>query len=110
MAVTSGEELVFVVDVTSFTEKGFMGSTSYGGQKLDLEFDDTGRGVQLTAGMANKLGARKGSKLVVLVEDDRPVAADVLVAGIATKVRISDPRVYYAIGKEGGAVIRIRKA
>jgi hypothetical protein len=103
-------ELVFVVDVSSFTKDGFLGSTSYEGKRVDLEFDDSGKGVYLTAEMAGRLHVRKGSALRVVLEDDRMVVAETTLAAVGKAIRISDPKVYYGVGKEGGAVIRIRKA
>ncbi len=103
-------ELVFVVDVSAFTEKGFVGSTAYQGEKLDLEFDEAGEGVFLTSEMAERLHARKGSKLSLTFDDGAIQAAELAVSGITVRPRISDPKVYYSVGREGGAVMRIRKA
>ena len=110
MASASQQELVFVVDVSSLTEKGFVGTTTYLGKKLDLEFDDQGAGVFLNQEMAKRLQVRKGSLVSILIEDDRNQLVEAAVAGVGASVRISDPKVYYAVGREGGAVIRIRKA
>ncbi|MBI3859048.1 MAG: hypothetical protein HY296_02240 [Thaumarchaeota archaeon] len=109
MSLSPRGELVFVVDVTSFTEKGFVGSTSYGGMRVDLEFDDGDDGVYLTAEMAKRIGAKKGTAISVVVEDDRPQIANAKLTSVGRKLRVSDPKVYYAVGREGGAVIRIRK-
>ena len=103
-------ELVFAVDVSSFTKSGFIGSTSYGGNPLDVSFDDGDKGVYLTAEMASRLHVRKGSKLAVVVEVDRRVSTNVTMGGVSKTTRISDAKVYYAAGKEGGAIIRISKA
>ncbi len=103
-------ELAFVVDVSSLTKKGFVGTTTYEGRQVDLEFDDAGKGVFLTSEMAGRLRVRKGSALSVVIEDDRSQVAETLVAAIGKMLRISDPKVYYAVGREGGAVIRIRKS
>ena len=103
-------ELVFVVDVSSLTKKGFVGTTTYEGRKVDLEFDDNGDGVFLTSEMAGRLHVRKGSPLSVIIEDDRNQVAEAQVAAVGKTIRISDPKVYYAVGREGGAVIRIRKS
>jgi len=102
-------ELVFVVDVSSFTKKGFMGSTEYEGNTISIEFDDDDLGVYLTPEMAKRLHVRKGSPLLVLVEDDRPEPIKTITAGVGPKSRISNAKVYYAVGREGGAVLRVKK-
>lgn len=102
-------ELVFVVDVSSFTKKGFIGSTTFGGKQIDLEFDDGDEGVSLISAAAKRIHARKGSPISVLVEDDRTQLIKTTVCGVGRTLRISDSKVYYAVGKEGGAIIRIRK-
>ncbi len=109
MAKADGAELVFVVDVTSFTEKGFIASTSYEGKGLDLEFDEENEGVFLEPEMAKRLGVRRGASLSIIVEDTATTVTQVRVSSVGSRVRISDARVYYAIGREGGAVIRIRR-
>jgi ABC-type lipoprotein release transport system permease subunit len=107
---TAGQaELAFVVDVSSLTKNGFVGTTNYGGNKVDLEFDDQGDGVILSSEMAGRLRVKKGSKVSIIVEDDKNQVVEVTVAGTGKGLRISDPKVYYAVGREGGAVIRIRK-
>jgi hypothetical protein len=108
MSTGGKDELVFVVDVTSFTKRGYAGSTSYEGNEIRLEFDEDGDGVFLKSEMAERIGARRGLSLSVVVEDDSTTVADVKYAGAGKSVRISDPKVYYAIGREGGAIIRIR--
>ena len=102
-------ELVFVVDVSSLTKRGFVGTTTYQGKGIDLEFDDEGAGVFLTSEMAGRLHVRKGSALSVTIEEDENRVAGSTVAAIGKAPRISDPKVYYAVGREGGAIIRIRK-
>lgn len=102
-------ELVFVVDVSSLTNQGFVGTTKYEGKEVNLEFDDDGKGVYLTSEMAGRLHVKKGSALSVIVEDDVNQVAQVMVAAVGKTLRISDPKVYYAVGREGGAVVRIRK-
>lgn len=109
MSRSDGEGLVFVVDVTSFTKSGFVGSTNYGGECIDIEFDDGDEGISLTGEMAERIGARKGSPLLVVVEDDRTQIATAAVASVGKAIRISNMKVYYAVGREGGAVVRIRK-
>ena len=103
-------ELVFVVDVSALTKKGFVGSTEYQGGKVDLEFDDGTDGLFLTSAMAARLRVKKGSRVSLIVEDDANVVADTSVGSVGKSLRISDPKVYYAIGKEGGAILRVRKA
>lgn len=109
MAGAAPAEIVFVVDVSSFTKKGFVGSTTYEGAKVDVEFDDGQSGVSLPSQMAKRLRARKGSLLSILIEDDRTQVAESVVASVGGSLRISDTKTYYAVGKEGGAVVRIRK-
>ncbi len=110
MAFDGPQELVFVVDVSSLTKKGFVGSTTYEGRKVDLEFDDHGEGVFLSVEMARRLRIRKGSSLSILIEDERNQLVNASVAAVGNVLRISDPKVYYAVGREGGAILRIRKA
>jgi ABC-type lipoprotein release transport system permease subunit len=109
MARAAGYELVFVVDVSSFTKEGFVGTTEYEGSQVDLEFDDGSDGIFLTSEMAGRLRVRKGSFVLVTIENDANTVAKATVAGVGKSLRISDGRVYYAVGREGGAVLRIRK-
>jgi ABC-type lipoprotein release transport system permease subunit len=110
LAAAGQAELVFVVDVSSLTKKGFVGTTNYEGRKVDLEFDAEGAGVSLTAEMASRLHVRKGSTLSVIIEDERTQVTEATVAAVGRGLRISDQRVYYAVGREGGAIVRIRKS
>lgn len=110
MAAAAGAELVFVVDVSSFTKNGFIGTTTYGGKEVDIQFDDGGDGVFLTSAMAERLRVRKGSPLDIIMESDKSQVAKAKVGGVRKTIRISDPKVYYAVGKEGGAILRVRKA
>ena len=103
-------ELVFVVDVSALTEGGFVGSTEYEGGRVDLEFDDGTEGVFVTTEMAGRLRVKKGSRVSLIVEDDTNTVSEASIAAVGRSLRISDPRVYYAIGKEGGAVLRVRRA
>jgi ABC-type lipoprotein release transport system permease subunit len=105
-----GAELVFVIDVSSFTENGFVGVTPYQGKRVNLEFDDKGEGVFLTPEMAARLQVREGSRLTLMLEDGSSGAVELTVAGVGSKLRISDPRAYYGVGREGGAVLRLRRA
>jgi ABC-type lipoprotein release transport system permease subunit len=102
-------ELVFVVDVSSLTTKGFVGSSNYGGKKVELEFDDGDAGVFLPSEMAARLHVRKGSRISLITENERNHVTEVALSGVSKTVRISNPKVYYEVGKEGGAVLRIRK-
>ena len=110
MASARAAELVFVVDVSALTDKGFVGSTEYEGKKIDLDFDDGAAGIFLNAEMASRLHVKKGSRVSLIVEDDSNRVAEATVASVGRALRISDSRVYYLIGKEGGAIIRVRKA
>ena len=103
-------ELAFAVDVSSLTKKGFIGTTNFEGARVDLEFDDQGEGVFLSSRMAARIGAEKGSKLSIIIENDKNQVVEAVIVGIGKALRISDPKVYYAVGRDGGAVIRIRKS
>ena len=109
MASAGQAELVFVVDVTSLAKEGFVGSTMYKGKAVDVKFDDGDAGVFLSSEMAARLHVRKGSKVLLVAENERKLVADSVVSGVGRTVRISNPRVYYEVGKEGGAVVRISK-
>ena len=109
-AMAGAAELVFVVDVSSLTNDGFVGSSSYDGKEVDLRFDDSGEGVFLTPQMVGRLQVRKGSKVTLFLEDESILVVELTVAGVEGSPRISDPKVYYAVGHEGGAVLRLRKA
>jgi ABC-type lipoprotein release transport system permease subunit len=103
-------EITFVVDVSSFTEKGFIGTSSFAGEPVAINFDDENQGVFLNHEMAGRLGVKKGSWVSARVEADKTKVVQMTVAAVGKAVRISDSKVYYAIGKEGGAVIRVRKS
>jgi ABC-type lipoprotein release transport system permease subunit len=104
-------ELVFVVGVSSFTKRGFIGSASYRGQAVDIEFDDGDNGVFLTPEMCEKLHVKKGSKVLLVVEaEDKPTATEATLAGAVPRPRISSAKVYYGVGREGGAILKVRKA
>ena len=109
MASAGAAELVFVVDVSALTSKGFVGSTEYEGDKVDLSFDDANSGVFLNSEMAGRLHVKKGSRVSIIIEGDNNQVAETAVASVGKSLRISDARVYYAVGREGGAVIRVRK-
>jgi len=104
----AGTELVFVVDVSSFTQDGFQGSSIYSGQRIAIEFDAGDKGLYLRREMAQRLGVRKGSRVSASVEAEKDQTVQLAVAGVGSELRISDAKVYYAIGREGGAVIRLR--
>jgi ABC-type lipoprotein release transport system permease subunit len=107
---TAGQaELVFVVDVTSLTKEGFVGSTRYEGETVDLNFDDGDEGLFLTSEMAGRLHVKRGSKVLLVVENERNITSDSVVSGVGKTVRISSPKVYHEVGRGGGAVIRLRK-
>ena len=104
------DEIVFVVDVSSFTEKGFIGTSSFSGRPMPIDFDDGDQGISLNHEMAGRLGVKKGSWVSALVEADKTQVVQMAVAAVGKVVRISDSKVYYAVGKEGGAVIRVRRS
>jgi len=103
-------ELVFVVDVSALTDKGFTGTTTYEGRKVELDFDDGSAGVFLNSEMAGRLHVKKDSRLTIVIEDETNQVAETKVASVGKSLRISDTKVYYAVGKEGGAILRVRKA
>lgn len=109
MASASQAEVVFVVDVTSLTKKGFTGTTKYEGRAIAIEFDDGDTGVFLTSEMAGRLHVRKSSRVSIVIEDERNEVVQTTVAGLGKSVRFSNGKVYYAVGRDGGAVIRVRK-
>jgi len=104
-----GSELDFVVDITFFTKNGFVGTTKYEGKMVNLEFDEDGDGLFLSTEMARRIGVKKGVSVSVIVEDGAAAIAQMRVAAVGKKVRISDPKVYHAIGREGGAIITVRR-
>jgi len=108
--MSPGDEIVFVVDVSSFTKKGFRGTSSFAGEQVDIDFDDADRGIFLNHRMAKKLAVRKGSKVTALVEAEKTQIIRMVVEAVGKAVRISDAKVYYATGQEGGAVIRVRRS
>lgn len=99
-----------MVDVSSFTEEGFLGKTSYRGAPLDVEFDDRGDGLTLTQEMAERMGAKTGSPIALVVEGEESVHVAVKLAGTGPRPRISDPTVYSTIGNSGGAVLTLRRS
>lgn len=109
MSRAADDDLVFVVDVSSFTKKGFVASTTFDGSPVDAEFDDGDEGVTLTAAMAKRLHVRKGSAVSMVVEDEKTQVTNSTVASVGRALRISDSKVYYAVGREGGAIVRVRR-
>lgn len=109
MSSANSAELVFVVDVSSLTSEGFVGTTKYEGTTVDFGFDDGDAGVFLSSEMAGRLHVKKGSRLSIVVEDGSGLVAETRVASVGRVLRISDAKIYYAIGKEGGAILHVRK-
>jgi ABC-type lipoprotein release transport system permease subunit len=109
VALADQAELVFVVDISSLTKQGFIGTTKYEGREVELEFDDGSAGVFLNSGMAGRLHVRKGSKLSIVVEGEKNEVVESVVAAVGKTLRISEAKVYYPVGREGGAIIRVRK-
>jgi hypothetical protein len=110
-STTEKDELVFVVDVTSFTEKGFIGSCTFEGKRIDIEFDDDDAGLSLDADICTRIGVRKGSSLTIVVEDDQKIQAlESKVTAVKDKLTFSNEKLYYLVGRLGGAIIRLRKA
>ena len=110
MASAGLAEIAFVVDVSALTNKGFIGTTRYEGKEIGLDFDDGDAGVFLSSEMAARLGVRKGSQLTILIEGASDQMVEAKVASVGRALRISSAKAYYEVGKEGGAVVRIRKA
>jgi CO dehydrogenase/acetyl-CoA synthase epsilon subunit len=105
-----GDELVFVVDVTSFTENGFIGSSNFAESRVDIEFDDGSEGVSLSPEMAKKIKVKAGSPVLIIGEnEEKPQTSESTVNSVGEKVRISDAKTYYFVGRYGGAIIRILK-
>ncbi len=108
MTKEESDELVFVVDVTSFTPRGFIGSSSFEGRRVDIEFDDGSDGVSLSPDMAKRIQVKAGSPLLIIGENEEsPQTSRTSVNLIGEELRISDAKIYYFIGRYGGAIIRI---
>ena len=110
MPIPPATVISLVVDVSSFTKRGFTGTSSFSGEPIEVEFDESDEGVFLSHAMAKRLSVKKGSEVSVLIEGETALAVKMTVAGVGTVARVSSARVYFAVGKEGGAVIRIQKA
>jgi len=104
------DEIVFVVDVSSFTKEGFVGTSNFAGKQIAIDFDDQNQGIFLNKEMADRLGVKKNSRVSALVEADKTQVVQMAVAAVGKVLRISDTKAYYAVGKDGGAVIRVRKS
>jgi len=105
-----GDELVFVVDVTSFTENGFIGSSNFGESRVDIEFDDGSDGISISPEMAKKIKVKVGSPVLIIGEnEEKPQTSESTVSSVGEKLRISDAKTYYFVGRYGGAIIRIQK-
>lgn len=103
-------EVVFVVDVSSFTDQGFIASTRFKGKTVGIEFDDRNKGVGLSPEMAATLHVKTGSKVsIVLENEEKPQVSESVVRSVGDKPLISDEKTYYFVGRTGGGVIRIRK-
>lgn len=109
MAVPAAGSVSLVVDVTSFTEKGFIGTSSFSGKAVAIEFDDGDKGIFLNHEMAKRLSVKKGSAVSVVVEDENTQMMRMTISGVGATIRISSARIYFAVGKEGGAVIKMQK-
>ena len=105
----AGDELVFVIDVTAFTPRGYKSVSVYEGHTVDLEFDNGTDGLILGRKMASRLGVGKGASLTVVVEGDSTTVVQTRLWRTGNLLRMSDSRIYQAVGSEGGAVLRIRK-
>lgn len=102
-------ELVLVVDASTFTKRGFKGSGTFEGKQFNLEFDEGGEGLHLPSAMAARIHVKKGSAVSVIVEDEEVESSELTVASVGRELRISNSKVYYAVGRGGGAVVRIRR-
>ncbi len=111
MAAPEAEELVFVVDVTSFTRDGFVGSSSFGGSKIDIEFDDQDEGLTLDARMCKKIHAKSGTPVRIVIDDEPKLElVDSTIKSVGDRPRISNAKVYYIIGRNGGGIFRVGRS
>ena len=109
MASAGQDELVFVLDVSLLTKEGFIGTTSYKGRVVEWRFDDGDAGIFISSEMAARLHVRKGSRVSLTTESERNQVTEAVVSGVGKTLRVSNPKVYYEVGREGGAVLRVRK-
>lgn len=105
------DELVFVVDFTSFTEKGYECSSSFEGKRVDIEFDDADEGLVLSKAMCKRARLKKGSAVMISVEGEQRIEAfESVLEATGDGLRFSNAKLYYLLGGLGGAIIRIRRA
>lgn len=110
MSSPNQEEVVFVVDVSAFTDRGFVGSSNFSGEGVNIEFDDRNEGLVLSSVMAGRIRVRTGSKVTIILEnEERPQISESIIKSVGQKLRISDEKTYYFVGRTGGAIIRVRK-
>jgi len=103
-------ELVFVVDITSFTSKGFTAASSYEGRRVDIEFSERNDGLSLSQEMCKRIGLEMGSRVTILVEEDEKTnSIEGAVTEVSDTLRFASPELYYTIGRTGGGVLAIRK-
>lgn len=108
---SGNHELLLVVDVSSFTEDGFVGSSEFGGKRVDIEFDDEDNGLTLSKEMCSRTETKPGSKVTIFAEDDAKIQSfESEVRAVSSLPRFSNSKLYYFLGARGGAIIRLRKA
>ena len=104
------EELVLVLTISSLLEDGFEAMTPYEGGEVRVMFDERDDGVFLTKGMSARARLVQGQKVAMIVEGEKELYSVSTFSGNSDIPRISDSKVYYAIGREAGAILRIRKS
>jgi hypothetical protein len=108
---SGNQELLLVVDITSLTSSGFIGSSSFQGKRVDIEFDDEDNGLILSPAMSARVTADAGSKVLIFAEDDMKIQTfESVVKGVADTPRFSNSKLYYFVGERGSAIIRLRRA
>src|SRR5437016_13345454 len=108
MTQEQGDELVFVVDVTSFTENGFIGSTNFGESRVNIEFDDGSDGVSLSPEMAKKIKEKVGSQVVIIGEnEEKPQTSESKVSMVGERTRITDAMTHYRVARYYCALVCI---
>jgi hypothetical protein len=61
--------------------------------------------------MCSRIHVEKGSPLLVLAEQEGAIQSfESFLAGVRGRLRFSDAKLYYLVGKSGGVVLRIRRA
>lgn len=104
-------ELVFVVDITSFTKAGYECSSSYEGTRINIECDTADQGLVLSKSMCERAGMNRGSLATISVEGEQKIEVfESVVTKVNEALRFSNAKLYYLIGSLGGAIVRIRKA